>query len=613
MLEQLYGKAGYEIISAEAFHLYPKAAERKQWDGVNPAIRNLLIQKAEKYLGYRWETICATDYLEFSRNGNRSRFETKYFNRRKVLDRLVLGECAEGKGRFLDDIINGIYLICDECAWVIPASNFKEVGKIKELPDEKNPIIDLFTAETGSNLAWIYYLLKEQLDAVSPIICERIRTELKRRIITPYVENVYWWMGLDGRHVNNWNPWCTSNCLSVCFIIEEDEAVRRQFVQKALRSLSAFIDGYREDGGCDEGVSYWKQAPGSLLDCLELLKYVTYDEIDIYNQHKIKNMAEFPVKMNIQGLQYVAFADAHPKNVIPPYLLYRFGTRVGSSALIAAARENLAEHVKNGFEHQFVQLIREIPLILHYDEIEAQLPGHRQPAGNGYLENLQIATMREAQGGFYLAMKGGSNAESHNHNDVGSFIIYYNGNPQFIDPSVESYTAKTFDSRFRYTLWTMRSGYHNIPVVNGKEQKEGAQFHAADAVFAESKSACSFSCDIARAYEPEAGLAAWKRTATMAEGNIIIEEQAEFEQEANRVSFIFMSVLKPVIAEPGVLKLEGGISVRFSPAMKAEIERRDLTDPIHVRDWGNVMYRTVLSLEVAGKELKTKFLFEKEL
>ena len=52
---------------------------------------------------------------------------------------------------------------------------------------------------------------------------------------------------------------------------------------------------------------------------------------------------------------------------------------------------------------------------------------------------------RSSQGserGFYVAAKGGHNAESHNHNDVGSFIVYADGYPALIDVGVEAYTAK---------------------------------------------------------------------------------------------------------------------------------------------------------------------------
>ena len=40
--------------------------------------------------------------------------------------------------------------------------------------------------------------------------------------------------------------------------------------------------------------------------------------------------------------------------------------------------------------------------------------------------------------GFYVAAQGGHNAESHNHNDVGNFIVFLNGKPVIVDVGVET-------------------------------------------------------------------------------------------------------------------------------------------------------------------------------
>ena len=98
------------------------------------------------------------------------------------------------------------------------------------------------------------------------------------------------------------------------------------------------------------------------------------------------------------------------------------------------------------------------------------------PAGHG--RALAIRTLRR---GFYLAAKGGHNAESHNHNDVGNFIVYADGRPVLIDAGVGTYTAKTFSPQ-RYEIWTMQSAYHNLPTINGFLQKDGRQFRAENVV-----------------------------------------------------------------------------------------------------------------------------------
>ena len=74
--------------------------------------------------------------------------------------------------------------------------------------------------------------------------------------------------------------------------------------------------------------------------------------------------------------------------------------------------------------------------------------------------------------GFFVATKGGYNNESHNHNDAGTFLLEYD---DFIDAGVGTYTRQTFSSE-RYSIWTMQSNYHNLPMVNGVPQQFGSEF-----------------------------------------------------------------------------------------------------------------------------------------
>ena len=83
--------------------------------------------------------------------------------------------------------------------------------------------------------------------------------------------------------------------------------------------------------------------------------------------------------------------------------------------------------------------------------------------------------------GWFLATKGGFNNESHNHNDVGTFSLYVNTIPVLIDAGVGTYTRQTFSSE-RYTIWTMQSNYHNLPMINGVPQSFGQNYKATDVV-----------------------------------------------------------------------------------------------------------------------------------
>src|SRR5512142_2657979 len=97
--------------------------------------------------------------------------------------------------------------------------------------------------------------------------------------------------------------------------------------------------------------------------------------------------------------------------------------------------------------------------------------------------------------GLYLAAQGGHNAESHNHNDVGNFIVFAGGKPVVIDIGVETYTAKTFSAR-RYEIWTMQSAYHNLPTIGGAMQQAGREYQARDVRYQADDRAAEMSLDI---------------------------------------------------------------------------------------------------------------------
>ncbi len=71
-----------------------------------------------------------------------------------------------------------------------------------------------------------------------------------------------------------------------------------------------------------------------------------------------------------------------------------------------------------------------------------------------------------------MALKGGHNAEHHNHNDVGSFVVALGKSTPLLDVGGEVYTARTF-SKDRYVSNVLNSFGHPVPRVAGKLQHTG--------------------------------------------------------------------------------------------------------------------------------------------
>ncbi|MBT4137818.1 MAG: heparinase [Candidatus Latescibacteria bacterium] len=544
------------VASADDWKPFPKAADRAAWAALPEDFRKRAIKRGESALDFDWPALPADVFLDFARNGNRSRYQTLRGRKRSRLRDLVLAECVEGEGRFLDQIVNGVWATCEETWWGVPA----HVGRQKAgkgLPDVEEPVVALFSAETSAQLAWTVYLLEPQLNVVSPLIVPRIQREIDRQILTPMLtQRDYGWMGMRGNRVNNWNPWICSNWLTSVLIMEKDAERRAQSVSKILRVADNFLNQYPKDGGCDEGPGYWGRAGASLFDCLELMHSATNGQFDVYDNTLIQEMGRFIYRAHIDGSYRLNFADASARGGISASLVYNYGKRIGDDTMMkfgAWSAEQRKGHRGNVDEY------RDLYSLFHYGEIQS-VKGTQPYLRDVWLPDLQVFVAREEEGvakGFYVAGKGGHNAESHNHNDVGSFVVYRDGLPILIDAGVGTYSAKTF-SRNRYDIWTMQSAYHNLPTINGVMQQNGRKFAAKDVAYKKTNKSATFSLDLVGAYPKEAGIQSWQRAITLNRGKSVeIRDRYVLDKVSGDMILNLMTACDVSVLEPGKLMLKG--------------------------------------------------------
>ena len=213
------------LISKESWIQYPAYTDRAGWDLLTGSAKKDIIELGEKYLSHEWKVIKATDYLEFERSGDRVIMQNTFNANFTALSTLIFAELSEGKGRFLDQIINGIWNACDMPSWALSAHLVTQQSR-RSLPDFNEQIIDHASGDIGAMCSWTYYFLHAEFDKVNPVISRRIRKEVQDRILTPYTtRDDFFWQALKANPntvVNNWNPWCNSNVLT-CFLLIEDK------------------------------------------------------------------------------------------------------------------------------------------------------------------------------------------------------------------------------------------------------------------------------------------------------------------------------------------------------------------------------------------------------
>jgi len=108
------------IMASNQWKPFPKSAA--DWKKSLPdTVISLLINRGEQAAKKSFYNIPASVTLEFVKTGNRTDYETLSFNKRNQLWDLVLAESVEGKGRFINQIADGIWSICEETFWGINA------------------------------------------------------------------------------------------------------------------------------------------------------------------------------------------------------------------------------------------------------------------------------------------------------------------------------------------------------------------------------------------------------------------------------------------------------------------------------------------------------------
>ena len=587
---------------------YPSYIDRNGWDKLTGKCKKQIIQRGEDVLNYEWKVITATDYLAFDHNGSRKVMEDPFEENNSALSCLVLAELAEGKGRFVDKIADGVWYYCEMTSWALSAHTAREQTIKTSLPNYEQHIIDLTSSDMGSFLTWTYFFLKDKLDQVQPLISKRLHKNIQERILDPYMNRSdFWWQAFDSTPhttVNNWNPWCNFNVLTCFMLLENNPEKLSAAVYRTMISVDKFIDKSNSDGACEEGPSYWGHAAGKMYDYLQILNLATAGKIRIFDEPMIKNMGEYISKSYIGNDWVVNFADASAKGGGLPGVIFRYGKAVNSNEMKQFAGYLFQQDTTKSYYNSDRDLFRCLENLASHNELAKAVPTLSKQNSTWYPQT-EFCYMRN-QNGFFFAAKGGYNDESHNHNDVGSFILYLNKTPMFIDAGVGTYTRKTFSSE-RYSIWNMQSDYHNLPLINGESEADGARYRSNNVKFNLKKS--TFKLDLENAYPKDAAVKRWSRNYQLLKNGLVIEDVFELKEIKSPTKLNFLTACQPIITIPGVITLEKDgvmLKIRYNKdQFLAKIETIFLDDLRMSNIWGKQIYR--LSLVVRNQQLSGKY------
>jgi hypothetical protein len=578
-----------------------------------------ILTRAESDLGLDWPTPLASSAARVHRDGNRDVWEAAAFARQRRLSRAAVAAAVTLDDRWIDEVADGIVLLCEQSSWCWPAHDDTLGAHGAILATVTDPYLDLGAGEVAGQLAWVDQLLADQLDARYPGLRARMRHEARTRVLDPFVTRRDWhWLGLDG-DVHNWSPWIHGNVLVAALRLLDapaEQAERARIVELVIEGIDRYVAVLPDDGAIDEGYSYWWNGACRALEALDILTSATGGRLDAAASIPgLRETVAFPHRMHLGGAWYVNHADgqARPSDDQPWHSLFRAAERVGDPAAQAHALSHRV--IGTPVANESAGLGRLLRGLTDPGWIAAGAAADRPTPPlprDVWLDSVEVFVARERGGsaaGLTVAAKGGSNDEHHNHNDVGSFLVASDGVPVIVDAGRPTYTLATFGPD-RYSIWAMQSTWHNVPEVRGTAQPAGSQYAAADVVADVTADRSSLSLDLTEAY-PAPGLVSWRRAVRLDRAAALVTITDAWTLEpwehdcAEPVTSVRLLLAGDVVLGDGTARispLDGAPAVRLRwPAeIPAILTMRTLDDPMLSDVWGTSLTR--LDLDVTGRD-----------
>ena len=334
---------------------------------------------------------------------------------------------------------------------------------------------DLAATHKAAALSRTCNLLADKLD---PSVLAAATEAIRKKIIRPFLKDsdeyqrrpLSWggdmcpWLETK----NNWNAVCLANIIYATLAIEPDPVVRAKVIANSEGPIGDYFDTFESDGYLGSGIRYWNYGFAHIIILAERLLKATGGKIDLFKTPGISEMARFRDRWEIgthgNDAFYPLFADNNNPTDIRNSLRHITARRFGTSPapLPLSVWEEPAA---------FTDLLLNPPAA-------PTLPPYKpENQYRTYFPSSGALLAKNPKDSITLAIKGGSNNEEHNHNDVGAYTVFFGNDIVCGDIGCLDYTPKIF-SGARYTFDSYNSYGHPLPVINNQLQNNSPKARA---------------------------------------------------------------------------------------------------------------------------------------
>jgi hypothetical protein len=442
------------------------------------------------------------------------------------------------------------------------------------------------------------HCLKSWIDTQSQTLFQSVLNEIDRRVVMPAeTDTREFWMKNDGSPMNNWAGVCAGSILCATETMAAFGMARPRTRERMIEALRGYFQyGFTEDGECDEGIGYWNY--GMDFAFIGLARLPRAEIESKFDLDRIRRVAEYPQRVHLIGRTFFVGNDGSPS--LSPSL---GGIPILAEWLDLPFLKWWCGQSRPTGLRAFTQLLRHLTSRMAFPSSQTAGPTH---APNRYLADQQAAIFqRESKRGlFTFTLTGGTNAEQHNHNDLGTFQVFLDEKPIIPDLGAPVYQQDFFGAA-RYTKWivAMSSG-HCCPQINGIEQRAGKE--AAGRLLRWDEKTGELALDLTSAYPPEAGLAKWTRVGhvPMDDARAIVDDEFVLKSDGEIVHRIWFAS-EPAVTNDCVFETSGiTVLVQSKPDKVAVLTFKAGDERLMLRIFpaDHVLYRVELSYRARAHE-----------
>ena len=383
-----------------------------------------------------------------------------------------------------------------------------EMLTVANFPDW-HPEHFLDTAELTTALAigydWLYdYLSPEDRSAIRRAIVDKGLRPGKQA----YLSDVWW-----AKTSSNWNQVCNAGMtLGALAIADEEPTLASDIIGLARTSIVASMRSFAPDGGDEEGPEYWNYATKYNVFYLAALQSALGTD---FNFKKVEGLADTGrFRIQLVGPLDLTFnyADAEEKLYPAPQMFWY--AREFLRASYATHESKLADRRPEIFD-----LLWSSKLRANQEKVDEPL--------DTMFRSVDVATFRSAwedNRAFYIGFKGGNNAATHAHLDLGSFVLDALGVRWALDLGPDSYQLPGYFGKQRWSYYRTRTEGHNTLTIDGENQNLTAR--ARLVAFLSTPQRAFAVADLTDGYKPSVSLAL-RGVALLGRQHVLVQDELQ--------------------------------------------------------------------------------------